>query len=260
MLEIKIPQADSGQRVDKFLRKYLPGAPLTGIYKAIRTGKIKLDGKRVKNEDRLNEDQIIALHFTDDILTEYRKDKTKSVTTASTKPMNFSSYIIFEDDSILAVNKPPQLNVHPGDHKTKEISLIQLAHDYLGEKSGSLTFTPSLVHRIDRDTTGVLLIAKNRHCLNFLLDELQSHGMEKTYLAVVMGQLDGKGTINAPLLRTENAKNTPKVQIDPKGQKAVTHYESIISCETISLVTFRLETGRMHQIRVHAASLGHPIV
>lgn len=101
----------------------------------------------------------------------------------------------------------------------------------------------------------MLLIAKDRHCLNTLLDELQSHKMEKIYLAIVVGQLDGNGTIRAPLLRTENAKNTSKVKIDPNGQKAITHYEVLASCETLSLVSFKLETGRMHQIRVHAASI-----
>lgn len=131
MLEIKIPATDAGQRIDKFLRKYLPGAPLTAIYKAIRTGKIKLDGKRVKNEDRLNEDQVIVFHFPDDVLAEYRQNRMKAEEGISKEAADFSSYIVFEDESILAVNKPPKLNVHPGDHKTKEVSLIQLAHDYL---------------------------------------------------------------------------------------------------------------------------------
>lgn len=121
-------------------------------------------------------------------------------------------------------------------------------------------FAPSLVHRIDRDTTGVLLIAKDRHSLNFLLEELQAHDMEKKYLAIVVGKITTGGTIQEPLLRIENPKNESKVRVDSLGQKAVTHYRSIAYSETISLVEVLLETGRMHQIRVHMAHIKHPIL
>lgn len=121
-------------------------------------------------------------------------------------------------------------------------------------------FSPSLVHRIDRDTTGVLLIAKDRHSLNFLLEELQAHDMQKKYLALVVGEITTKGTIQAPLLRLENPKKEAKVRVDPLGQKAITHYQCINHSKILSLVEVLLETGRMHQIRVHMAHIKHPIL
>jgi len=259
MRQIEISEADEGQRLDRYLRKFFPSAGLASIYKLARTGKIKLDGKRVDNEHRLEAGSQLCIYLSDDQIAQYQVI-APVVEIPKNTGLDFSKWIIYEDESILAINKPAKMNVHPGDHKTTEVSIIQFAHDYFGGKYSSPMFTPSLVHRIDRDTTGVLLIAKDRHGLNFLLDELQNHRMEKRYLAIVAGKLQGKETIKAPLLRVENAKNESKVRVDPQGQKAITHYSSLGSGPKISLVQAELETGRMHQIRVHLASIGHPIL
>lgn len=172
-----------------------------------------------------------------------------------------SNWILFEDEDLLAVNKPPRLTVHPGDHKTTEASLIELVQDYLGKRYDTPTFKPSLVHRLDRDTSGVILIAKNRPALNVLLDELQSNRFKKTYLTVTSGIPEKKrDTIKVPLLRIENAKNEAKVQVHPKGQKAVTHYETVREKEDFALLKVVLETGRTHQIRVHLSHIGCPVL
>ncbi len=259
MKSIEISQADEGQRLDRYLRKFLPSAPLASIYKLARTGKIKINGKRVNNEYRVESGDNLAIYLTDEQLWEYQKVQVQSIAPILSNH-DFSKWIIYEDESILAINKPAKINVHPGDHKTTEVSIIQLAQDYFWNKYRTPIFSPSLVHRIDRDTTGILLIAKDRHSLNFLLDELQAHHMEKKYLAIVLGSLNGKDTIRSPLLRIENAKNESKVRIDPLGQKAVTHYESLGIWENLSLIRAVLETGRMHQIRVHLSAIGHPIL
>ncbi len=127
------------------------------------------------------------------------------------------------------------MNVHPGDHKTDEVSLIDLVQDMLGGKYDSHTFRPSLVHRIDRDTSGCILIAKEKPTLEALLDELQSHKIEKIYHAIVVGiPKEKSGTFNDRLLRIENAKNEAKVRVDEEGQSAITHYRLLYSTELIS--------------------------
>lgn len=143
------------------MRKYLPNAPLSAIYKLARTGKIKINGKRTNNEYRVEDGDVMDLHISDELLVTYQKILRDPPLVEPTKG-RFSEWILYEDDSILAINKPPKINVHPGDHKSREVSIIQLAHDYFGEKYHSPMFSPSLVHRIDRNTTGVLLIAKDR--------------------------------------------------------------------------------------------------
>jgi 23S rRNA-/tRNA-specific pseudouridylate synthase len=162
MKTLQIDKADEGQRLDRYLRKYLPNAPLSAIYKLARTGKIKINGKRVNNEYRVEEGDLMDLHLTDEQLMIYQKILLAKVHPGQTKSQ-LSDWIIYEDESILAINKPAKINVHPGDHKSNEVSIIQMAHDYFEGKYSSPMFSPSLVHRIDRNTTGVLLIAKDRH-------------------------------------------------------------------------------------------------
>jgi 23S rRNA pseudouridine1911/1915/1917 synthase len=120
------------------------------------------------------------------------------------KRIDIANIILFEDESILIINKPPGVNVHPGDHKSKEVSIIELVQDYLRATPRKGLFEPALVHRIDRDTSGVLIVAKNRLSLNILLEELQGHEMQKYYLALVAGTITPtSGRIDLPLLRRE---------------------------------------------------------
>jgi RluA family pseudouridine synthase len=172
--------------------------------------------------------------------------------------------ILYEDEHFLIVNKPAGMNVHPGDHKTKEVSLIELVQDSLGEKYNSLSFKPALVHRIDRDTSGCIMIAKDKKTLDALLTLLQSGKIEKIYHTIVVGTpKKPRDTIRARLLRIEEARDEAKVRVDPNGQEAITHYRILnanICDNKYSLLECHIETGRTHQIRVHMAYIGHPIL
>ncbi len=161
------------------------------------------------------------------------------------------------------VNKQAGINVHPGDHKSREASLIELVQDFLGKKYNTLSFRPSLVHRIDRDTSGCIMIAKDKKTLESVLTLLQSGQIEKIYHAVIVGMpLKSRDTIRTKLLRVEDARDEAKVRVDEKGQEAITHYKVLKGNieDKYSLIECRIETGRTHQIRVHMASIGHPIL
>lgn len=252
---------DSDQRFDKFIKKFFPNAPLGGLYKMIRTGKIKVNKKKKPLSYRLQENDEIQFFLTDDEFTLFRGEQ-KSDKKPSKKP---KLDILYQDDFLMVVNKPAGINVHPWDYKSDEISLIQQIHDCLGEKYNTLTFKPSLVHRIDRDTSGCILIALEKSTLVNLLDQLQNHKIEKIYHTIWCGKLPHtRGKLTDKILRIENAKNEAKVKIDEKGQKAITHYKVLSSTQIdnfwLSLVECRLETGRTHQIRVQLSFNNCPIL
>ncbi len=262
--------ADSEQRLDRFIRKYLPNAPLGVIFKMLRIGKIKVNGKKKDKTYRIEMWDEITFWLTDEEIAGWQISddtwKKKQDTDLSIK--NISLEVLYEDEYLMVINKPPGINVHPGDHKTTEISLIDQVQDYLAWRYDSLTFKPALVHRIDRDTSGCLLIAKDKSVLESLLFDLQSHAIEKIYHTLVRWiPISQKDTIRARLLRIPDAKNEAKVRVDETGQSAITHYRvletyTIKDENTISLALLecRIETGRTHQIRVHMAHIGHPII
>lgn len=276
MQEFYISLNDSGQRLDRFLRKLFINASKSLIYKLNRKGKIKVilgDGRKTKqdNEYKLQEGEKIQVFLSDKEIKELSQvlDNSSGIQLQENNKLHKRD-IVFEDAELLVINKNPGLNVHPGNHKTSEVSLIQQVEDYYAGKLNSLTFKPSLVHRIDRDTSGIILIAKQKHILTKLAADFKKHTtIKKTYFTLVLGKLSRtEWTIKKNLLRIENARNEDKIQVNDKGQEAITHYkvleEHTIKLpegeQVISAVEVIIETGRMHQIRVHMAHLGNPIL
>lgn len=259
--------ADAGQRLDRFVRKYLPGAPLGGIFKMLRTGKIKVNKKKKDQTYKLELWDEVSFWLTDAEMEGFVQDSSWKMQTEIVETLEKNKIpleILYEDEYLIVVNKPAGINVHAGDHKTNESNIIDQVQDYLHGQYDSLTFRPSLVHRIDRDTSGCLLIAKDKSALEILLTELQAHDMEKVYHTIVVGiPTKRQDTIRARLLRIDNAKNEAKVRVDETGQAAVTHYtvlQTFTTQQSFSLLECRIETGRTHQIRVHMAHIGHPVL
>lgn len=170
---------------------------------------------------------------------------------------------------MLVVNKDPWINVHPWDHKSTEVSLIEQIHDYLWNKLNSLTFKPSLAHRIDRDTSGIVIIAKDKNLLTQLVNDFKNHTNIKNIFCYSYLIFKNKSwTIDTPILRITDAKNEDKVKVDPSWQKAITKYKVLNEIEydlpewkiILSELEVEILTWRMHQIRVHLTSIGHPII
>ena len=273
MKEFSITSNDAEQRLDKFLKKLFVNATRGLLYKLNRKGKIKviIQWKKTKqdNEYKLQLDDKVQVFLQNQDIKELMQKKEKSQSISFHARLSQKD-IIFEDNTLLVVNKNPWQNVHPWDHKTQEVSLIEQAQDYLGEGFASLTFKPSLIHRIDRDTSGIVLIAKEKQVLVQLsADFKEKNTIKKTYYGLVVWKLSRKqGTIQKKLKRIENAKNENKIQVSQWWQEAITHYtllwEYRLSLpqgeQIISEVEMTIETGRMHQIRVHMAAIWSPIL
>ena len=273
---IKIEENDANQRLDKFLKKLFINATRALIYKFNRKWKIKVKVfweswfKKRDNEFKLSKLDEVKIFLSDKDIKELTSPPTLLFRGEGSLNKFNKKDIVFEDSFLFIINKNSWINVHPWDFKSKEVSIIQQVQDYLWEKLNSLTFKPSLVHRIDRDTSGLLMIAKKKDILSKLVEDFKNHKkIKKTYLAICFGKIPQKSwTITKKLLRIENAQNRNKVEINEKGQTAISHYklveEFVVKTknwnQNISVVEVQIETGRMHQIRVHLTSLKCPII
>jgi len=276
MIIIKIEENDANQRLDKFLKKFFPNANLSLIYKFNRKNKIKISSISNETEFRkkdidykLQEYDQIKFFISDKDFVNLREKIIENNEGLSNNKFN-SKNIVYEDNDLLVINKDSWINVHAWDHKTKETNIIMQIQNYLWDKYNSLTFKPSLIHRIDRDTSWILLIAKSKNLLTKLVLDFKNHSkIKKTYHALVLWKLSRKNwTIKKKLKRIINAKNENKVQVSENGLTAISHYKLLKEYELktkqetiiVSEIEVVIETWRMHQIRVHMSSIGHPIV
>lgn len=258
MKEILITNLNKGQRADKFVRKYLNDAPLSFIYKLFRIKDVKVNDKRIEASYILKEGDVIKIYVSDQQLADFSKPRTIVKSSVNLK-------VIYDDQNLLIVNKPSGLLIH-GDEKEKRITLTNIVLNYLYEKgeynpSDSAGFIPAPCHRLDRNTSGIVVYAKNLPSLQ-QMEALfkEKTQLKKEYLCLVVGKLYGKGKIDAPLFKDEK-KNTVMIKDKAHGGKnALTYYQAKEVYRNCTLVDVNIVTGRTHQIRVHFASISHPVL
>lgn len=257
MKEITITRTNHGQKAEKFVRKYLDGAPLSFIYKLFRIKDVKVNGKRISKDYILQENDFMQIYVTDKQLEEF--SNTRLIVKS-----NINLDIVYEDKNILIVNKPSGILIH-GDENEKRITLTNVILNYLFEKNefnpSNHTFVPAPCHRLDRNTSGLVIFAKNIESLH-ILEELfkTKEEINKEYLTLVCGKLYGENKIEAPLFKDEK-KNMVKVKsVSEGGKYALTYYKALETFENCTLLNVKIVTGRTHQIRVHLSYINHPVL
>ena len=237
-----------GERLDAFLARCAGGLSRSAAQKLIEEGAVTRNGKPGKKNDKLNMGDAI----------EYEIPEAKPV---DIRPTEMQLDIVYEDEDLLVINKPKGLVVHPAAGHQDDTLVNGLMHalgDDLSGINGELR--PGIVHRIDKDTSGLLAVAKNDHAHLMLASQLKDHSMARTYEAIVCGSFrEDSGTVDAPIGR--HPSDRKKMTVTERNSKnAVTHWEVVARYRGYTHIRCRLETGRTHQIRVHMAHIGHPIL
>lgn len=265
MKEIFIKENDANQRVDKFLIKSFPKLSTSEVYKYIRKKRVKLNNKRCEASNKLSVGDVMQLYINDDLLEQEVDLKFLK----SNNKLN----VIYEDENILIVNKPVGLIVHEDD-KEKIDTLVNRVKKYLYLKgnfnpNGENSFVPALVNRIDRNTEGLVVAAKNAQSLRILNEKFKNRELQKFYLCLAQGKFKNKtGILNHYLIKDE-AKNKVYVSDEQEkdAKKISTKYRVVEELKNNknknlvnSIIEIELLTGRSHQIRAHMAYIGHPLV
>jgi 23S rRNA pseudouridine1911/1915/1917 synthase len=243
---------DPGQeplRIDVFLTNRIQNATRTKIQKAAQAGNILVNGKAIKPNYKAKPLDQISI-----VLPEPPRD-----TELHAEPMDLD--IVHEDDDLLILNKPAGLVVHPGYNNYNGTLVHGLLYHFGSLPSRSDLSRPGLVHRIDKDTSGLLVIAKTEFALNHLAKQFYDHSIERSYFALVWGDvIDDSGTVDAHLARDPKDRRRSAVTLDTEfGKRAITHYKVVERFRFLTLITCNLETGRTHQIRAHMKHIGHPL-
>lgn len=243
-----ISEDEAGQRLDNFLLAKLKGVPKSLIYRIVRKGEVRVNKGRIKPEYKLQPDDLVRVPPV-----RVAEKNEAPISTKLNKVAELESQILYEDDSMLVINKPSGIAVHGGSGLS--FGVIE-ALRALRPQARFL----ELVHRIDRDTSGILLVAKKRSALRSLHEQLREKVVQKDYLALVRGQWQAHTkVIKAPLLKNELASGERIVRVSEEGKPSETRFSIEERYANATLVKASPITGRTHQIRVHTQYAGHPI-
>ena len=238
---------DEGKRLDKYIADSLPGLSRSAVQRLVEENGVILNGAAVSKSVKLKAGDEISVFVPDPV-------------ELKAEPQNIPVDIVYEDDDLLVVNKPKGMVVHPAPGNPDGTLVNALLYHCSGRLSGiNGVIRPGIVHRIDKDTSGLLIVAKNDFAHAGLAEQIKVHSFKREYRAVVIGRMpDISGTVNAPLGRSKTDRKKQAVN-GINAREAVTHYEVLESYCGFDYCKFILETGRTHQIRVHAAYIGHPV-
>lgn len=244
-----VNKEEKNNRIDSFLANQKEGLSRVAVQRLIEEEKILVNGKKTKPSYKIQE--------KDEITVEEEKPKEIEL-----KAQDIPVEIIYEDTDIIVVNKPKGMVVHPANGNpdgTLVNAIMAICKDSLSGIGGEIR--PGIVHRIDKDTSGILMIAKNDKAHINLSEQIKNHEVQKTYIAMVRGTVkENEATINMPIGRS--TRDRKKMAVTQNGKQAITHFKVIkrFSSHNCTLLEVKIETGRTHQIRVHLSQIGYPII
>ena len=244
---LQTSEEDRGARLDAFLARAMEDLTRSAAAKAIEEGRVLVNGKAPSKSLKLTGDETI----------EFTPEEPAPIDAV---PQDIPLDVVYEDDDVIVVNKPSGLVVHPAPgHPDGTLVNALLFHCGASLSGVGGALRPGIVHRIDRDTSGLIIAAKNDYAHQFLSAQLADHTLARTYECIVVGNLrEDRGTVDAPIAR--DSRDRKRMAVVAGGREAVTHWEVIARYPGYTHVRCRLETGRTHQIRVHMAYIGHPIL
>lgn len=251
MVEVQVGEMEAGKKMHRLLRQLLPGVPLSGVHKMLRTGRVKKNGKRTFANDVAASGDVLQLYMSEADYALVSKPVKKFA------GIDGRIDILYEDKDIIIVNKPAGKLIHGANGEQKD-TLVNDVMAYLHRNGMDIrAFAPAPVHRLDRNTSGIVIFAKNGPAARSLSGNIARHEIRKWYLAIVRGTVPSHGIIDQPIFRDPSSNRT---KVSAEGKPAKTLYYRISECSSeTAVVLVELISGRTHQIRAHFESIGHPL-